>query len=169
MTRYLEEKSWIVIQEMTAKDLDDVLQIEKISFRTPWSRELFRRELAMPLARSFVAREVPNDKLVGYLCFWLVIPEVHILNLAVHPERRRQGIGLNLLLFGLEYCRQKGAQEFTLEVRRSNYDAISLYRKLHFLPWGIRKGYYQDSGEDAVIMGLHLEDQSLGASVAGKA
>jgi len=98
------------------------------------------------------------DQIVGYLCFWLVEGETHILNLAVHPERRRQGIASRLLRWGLDYCREKGAREITLEVRRSNYKAISLYRRFHFEPRGVRPRYYGDTGEDAVIMTLDLAD-----------
>ncbi len=142
---------------MTERDLDEVLQIERLSFLTPWSRPLFERELIMPYAKAFVALAIPPNQIVGYLCFWLVSQEAHILNLAMHPERRRQGIGSRLLHYGLNYCRDKGGKEITLEVRRSNYKAISLYRNFQFQPQGIRPRYYSDSKEDAVIMGLNLE------------
>ncbi|MGC8810901.1 MAG: ribosomal protein S18-alanine N-acetyltransferase, partial [bacterium] len=88
----------------------------------------------------------------------LVIPEVHILNIAVHPQNRQRGIGSSLLQHGLAYGWQKGGRYFTLEVRRSNYPAIGLYKKFQFQPWGIRRRYYTDTGEDALVMGLHLEE-----------
>jgi len=154
----MEPTGRIEIRPMTEGDLDEIMQIERKSFPTPWSRRLFERELLLPYAHAFVALEAPVDRVVGYLCFWLVEGETHILNLAVHPESRRRGIGSLLLRHGLDYCRERGAREITLEVRRSNYKAISLYRRFHFEPEGVRLRYYSDSGEDAVIMTLHLAD-----------
>jgi ribosomal-protein-alanine N-acetyltransferase len=151
------------IREMAREDLDVVLEIERKSFRTPWSRALFEKELTVPFACAFVAWSLLHLKVVGYLCMWLVGNETHILNLAVRPEERNKGVGTFLLRFGVEYCRSRGMREITLEVRRSNYQAISLYRNFQFQPRGIRPRYYRDSGEDAVIMGLPLEaDRALG-------
>ena len=152
----MEPKGTNEIREMTPQDLDEVLQIEAESFPTPWSRTLFERELSTPFARSFVAQAVQEKKLLGYLCFWLVDHEAHILNLAVHPEHRNRGIGTLLLGHGIDHSRKYGVHLITLEVRRSNYKAISLYRNFHFQPQGIRRRYYTDSGEDAVVMGLVL-------------
>jgi len=149
----------IEIQEMTERDLDEVLEIERESFPTPWSKGLFAKELVIPFARAFVAREKDSGKIVGYLCFWLVDQETHILNLAVHPRIRRQGIGTRLLAFGISYCQRQGVQQITLEVRRSNLKAISLYKNFRFQPQGVRRRYYTDSGEDAIIMGLDLEKE----------
>ncbi len=160
----VEAMRQIEIRGMTEQDLDEVMQIERNSFPTPWSRRLFERELLMPYAKPFVALEVPLNQVVGYLCIWLVAQETHILNLAVHPERRRLGIASSLLHYALKYSGEKGAQEIILEVRRSNYKAISLYRNFHFQPRGIRPRYYSDSGEDAVIMGLHLPDPTAATS-----
>lgn len=136
---------------MRQADLDEVLEIERASFFTPWSKELFKQELSLPQARSFVAVD-SMDGILGYLCFWIVADEVHILNLAVHPEYRRRGIATLLLEYSIDYSGKEGAREITLEVRRSNYKAIGLYRNFQFRPQGIRRGYYSDTGEDAVIM-----------------
>jgi len=149
----------IEIREMTERDLDEVLEIERGSFPTPWSKGLFTKELAIPFARAFVAQDEYCGKIVGYLCFWLVDQETHILNLAVHPRRRRQGIGTRLLIFGVSYCRRQGVRQITLEVRRSNVTAISLYKNFQFQAQGIRRKYYTDSGEDAILMGLDLEKE----------
>jgi ribosomal-protein-alanine N-acetyltransferase len=145
------------IREMKREDLDAVLEIERESFRTPWSRPLFEKELIIPFACTFVACHLLHFEVVGYLCMWLVGNETHILNLAVHPQERNKGIGTYLLRYGVEYCRSRGMQEITLEVRRSNHRAISLYRNFQFQPRGIRPRYYQDSGEDAIVMGLCLD------------
>ncbi|MDH4267532.1 MAG: ribosomal protein S18-alanine N-acetyltransferase [Deltaproteobacteria bacterium] len=161
----MEKEGFVDIREMTEEDLDEVVQIERVSFPTPWSRGLFERERLTPFAKAFIAREIPPDQVVGYLCFWLVAAETHILNLAVHPRRRQQGFGTRLLRFGIDYSRRKGVKEITLEVRRSNYKAISLYRHFQFQPWGIRRRYYTDSGEDAIVMGLRLAEPSWTTSV----
>jgi ribosomal-protein-alanine N-acetyltransferase len=154
----------IEIRGMTERDLDEVLEIERGSFPTPWSKSLFAKELTIPFARAFVAQEKDSGRIVGYLCFWLVGQETHILNLAVHPRRRGEGIGTRLLAFGVSYCRRQGVQQLTLEVRRSNVKAISLYKNFQFHPQGVRRRYYTDSGEDAIIMGLDLEkEKSLAA------
>lgn len=160
----MEKEGLIEIREMTEEDLDEVVQIERMSFPTPWSRGLFERERVTPFARAFIAHEISPDQVVGYLCFWLVTSETHILNLAVHPQRRQQGIGTRLLRYGIDYCRERGVKEFALEVRWSNYKAISLYRHFQFQPWGIRPRYYSDSGEDAIVMGLLLAEPSLATS-----
>ena len=153
------------IREMTEGDLDEVLEIEKAAFPSPWSRGLFERELVTPFARSFVGRRKGNTGVVGYLCFWLVDSECHLLNLAVHPRHRGQRIGARILGFGVDYSRGHGVRLITLEVRRSNYRAISLYRNFHFQPQGVRRRYYTDSGEDAIVMGLDLENARLSARV----
>jgi [ribosomal protein S18]-alanine N-acetyltransferase len=142
---------------MTEKDLDKVLGIERRSFPTPWSKELFLSELRLSQARAFVATDA-HDRVKGYVCFWLVADEAHILNLAVHPEQRKQGVAAQLLRYSLDYARKAGAGEATLEVRRSNYQAIGLYRNFQFEPRGIRRNYYSDTGEDAVIMSRVLGD-----------
>ena len=147
----------IEIRKMTEKDLDEVLEIEKVSFPSPWSRGLFERELSTPFSRSFVATRQGNPAVVAYLCFWLVDTEGHLLNLAVHPRHRGQKIGGGILGFGIDYCRREGVRLVTLEVRRSNSRALSLYRKFHFQPRGVRRRYYTDTGEDAIVMGLDLE------------
>jgi len=151
----------IEIRRMLNRDLEEVLAIEKMSFPAPWSRNMFEQEFLFPHAYLLVAAESSlSPQVRGYLCFWLVAEETHILNLAVHPEWRRQGVGARLLEYVIDFSKAKGAEEIFLEVRRSNYVAISLYRHFHFQPRGIRPRYYRESGEDAIIMGLHLEPPS---------
>jgi len=157
----MERSGQIEIRRMIRKDLEEVLAIEKMSFPAPWSRVLFEQEFLIPHAHLLTATDpgLP-DRVWGYLCFWLVAEETHILNLAVHPQWRRRGVGSRLLEYVVDYSRARGAEEVFLEVRRSNHRAISVYRRFHFQPRGIRPRYYQDTGEDAIIMGLRLTDPS---------
>lgn len=157
----MEFREQIEIRRMLRKDLEEVLAIEKISFPAPWSRFLFEQEFLFPHAHLLTACDrADSGRVWGYLCFWLVAEETHILNLAVHPQWRRRGVGSRLLEYVVDFSRAKGVEEISLEVRRSNYRAISVYRRFHFQPLGIRPRYYQDTGEDAIIMGLRLSDPS---------
>ncbi len=137
-----------VVRRMIPDDLDRVLEIEHLSFSMPWSRAGFEAELAKPYGRSLV---FAADGLVrGYLVAWRVEEDLHIANLAVHPEHRRQGIAERLL----QHCFEKDADAgwAGLEVRVSNAAALALYRKFGFFPAGLRRAYYSDNREDAVIM-----------------
>lgn len=140
---------------MALTDLDAVLAIERASFPTPWSRGAFVYELKQNrAARCWVARL--TGELVGYLCLWEVGPELHITNLAVHPEWRRQGIARTLLGEVLEDARRRRLTLAFLEVRPTNSEARALYERFGFRVIGRRKGYYADTGEDALIMETDL-------------
>ena len=157
----MEFKGQIEIRRMLRKDLEEVLAIERMSFPAPWSWFLFEQEFLFPQAHLLTACDRANSARVwGYLCFWLVAEETHILNLAVHPQWRCRGVGSRLLEYVVDFSRAKGGEEVFLEVRRSNLRAISVYRRFHFQALGIRRRYYQDTGEDAIIMGLRLSDPS---------
>lgn len=148
---------------MTLDDLDEVLEIERASFQTPWSRGAFRYELTQNrVARSVVARA--GGRLLGYLCLWEIGHEIHVTNLAVHPSSRRRGIARVLLGHILEGARQNGVELVFLEVRPTNAEALALYESFDFRIIGRRKGYYFDTGEDALVM-----EARLGAETAGPA
>ncbi len=151
------------IVEMTLDDLDEVLVIEHYSFATPWSRNLFLQELRSPSSKMFIAQAEYQgaQKVLGYLSLWFVSEEVHILNLASHPEWRRRGIGSALLGHGLTFSREQGVERAFLEVRRSNDAALPLYRKYGFTPVGVRKGYYSDTKEDAIVMMREMSSTPL--------
>lgn len=143
------------IELMTATDLDAVLAIERVSFPTPWSREAFLYELRQnQVARSWVARA--ERGVVGYLCLWELGMELHITNLAVHPACRRQGIARTLVATILEDARRRGFTVAVLEVRPSNQEARGLYERFGFQVVARRKGYYFDTGEDALVMEANL-------------
>jgi len=141
----------ITIEPMRVSDLDRVLEIEAVSYPTPWSRRAFQSELTEnSYAHYFVARH--NGEIVGYVGMWTILEEAHITNIAVHPDFRRKGVGRRMLLAMFEEAKRYGCTRMTLEVRVSNYSAQALYKELGFVNRGIRKGYYSDTNEDAYIM-----------------
>jgi len=140
----------LTIRRMKHDDLDSVLNVEKKSFITPWSKLMFLDELENIRARYFVA-EV-SGIIVGYAGFWIIMDEGHITNIAVDPSFRRMKIGSRLLEKIIETARENEVRALTLEVRKSNAAAISMYEKFGFKVEGIRKNYYSDTHEDAYIM-----------------
>jgi ribosomal-protein-alanine N-acetyltransferase len=139
---------------ITPADLDEVMAIERASFPFPWSPRFFLQEIQVPCARSILAQA--DDKIVGYVLFWLLPDEVDIHNIAVRSEYRRRGIGRMLLQEVLAAARQRQSARVTLEVRKSNIAAQTLYRSTGFVMTGVRKGYYSDNGEDALAMAFEI-------------
>ena len=140
------------IRRMDEEDLAEILAIESMSFARPWSRNAFKKELTKEYSESLVV--VNNGSIVGYSIVWIIVDEIHIANIAVHPGWRRRGIGAMLLEHILEG--REGFSSVTLEVRRSNLAARSLYEKYGFHQIGIRKDYYTLEEEDAVLMAKSL-------------
>ncbi len=141
----------IVIEFMKLRDLDEVLEVEQQCFTTPWSRYAFICELRdNRFSHYIVARH--DDSIIGYGGLWIVLDEAHVTNVGIIPEYRGRGIGETLMRTLIEIAKSNGAKQMTLEVRKSNYVAQNLYSKLGFEPRGIRRGYYIDDKEDAVIM-----------------
>jgi ribosomal-protein-alanine N-acetyltransferase len=150
------EIATVALRDMRREDLATVLEIERRSFAQPWSRAFFEKELATPFARLVVAAEVgPWSRIVGYTCRWRVADEVHLLNVAVHPERRGLGYGRALVSAVVEEARDGGGRVVFLEVRAGNVIARRLYRELGFKDLGVRRGYY-GPGQDAIVMELRL-------------
>ena len=143
------------VDRMRPEDLDVVLAIERASFSMPWSRGAFLYEMQQNrVARCVVTRE--DGRVVGYLCLWEIADEVHITNIAVHPDARRRGIARRLLAGALEDVRRRRLRLVVLEGRPSNTEAIGLYASFGFRVVGRRRGYYYDTGEDALVMELAL-------------
>jgi [ribosomal protein S18]-alanine N-acetyltransferase len=168
------------IRPMTEADISQVAEIEGQSFPTTWPRTAYRRELANRLARYFVLidrtrppltpddepqrrsfmglfrrkppREETSDFIVGYVGIWLMVDQAHIVAIAVREEYRRQGLGELLLAESIDLAIANGQESMTLEVRRTNDSAQALYEKYKFLKVGVRKRYYTDNHEDALIM-----------------
>src|SRR5262245_23881032 len=153
--REAEIRGPLSIAPMALEDLDEVLAIENVAFQTPWSRGAFRYELTQNrVARALVVRT--GRHLVGYICLWEIGHEIHITNLATHPRYRRQGVARALLSAVLDRARQGGVELAFLEVRPTNTEALALYERYGFRVIGRRKGYYFDTGEDALVMEARL-------------
>ena len=135
--------------------IDDILAIEEASFSSPWTREMYLAELNNTgVSHFYLARTLAGDpgEVIGFCSFWHVLEELHINNLAVLPAYRRSRIGTALLRRVLEDGAQLGASRATLEVRRSNDPARMLYEKFGFLVAGVRRGYYTNPIEDALVL-----------------
>lgn len=133
-------------------DIEDVMALEALCFRTRWTREQFLLGLERGAFRIYGIRD--NGPLVAYVAFSLIAREMEIMNIATHPEHRRKGYAARLLAKALETCRQEKAQEGFLEVRCTNLGAIDLYKKFGFTQVGTRKNYYPDNKEDALLFKL---------------
>ncbi len=144
----------VSVDLMKASDLQEILDIERVSFPTPWTERMFLDEMKTRHAQCLVVKiEIDGKSLIGaYIIFWVVADEVHLHNLAVRKEFRRQGLAYNLIKLMRDIGRQIGATRQTLEVRESNINAINLYRRCGFIVKGRRPLYYTDTHEDALIM-----------------
>lgn len=145
----------IVIEKMAIGDIDSVYEVEVASFPTPWTKEAFYNEITNnPYAHYIVMKD--GEKVIGYCGIWNVMGDAQITNIAVLPSYRGQKLGDLLLTKAKEIAKEKGADVLSLEVRVSNYVAQSLYRKHGFQNGGIRKQYYVDNKEDALVMWVNL-------------
>ena len=140
----------IELRHLVLDDLDAIDEIEHRAYPTPWSRSMFASELAKPTSICLGAFE--GSDLVGYVINSRYVDAWHVMNVAVDPEHQRRGVATALLERLFELTRDDERRGYTLEVRVSNEDAIGLYEKLGFEPRGIRRGYYTDNREDALIM-----------------
>jgi ribosomal-protein-alanine N-acetyltransferase len=143
---------WQIDALTSPEQIDDVLAVEEASFSHPWTREMYLSELQnRGVSFCFFARE-ESGRVVGFCSFWRVLDELHINNLAVLPDVRREGIASALLARVLQEGASLGARRATLEVRRSNEPARLLYERFGFSIAGVRRAYYSDPIEDALIL-----------------
>ena len=141
------------IRRMTLDDIPAVVSLDKLSFTLPWPERSFRFELTdNPASRCWVYEL--DGKIVGVIVAWLLVDEAHIATIATHPDHRRQGIAQELLTYALRYMSKEGAVTSFLEVRENNLAAQEMYRKFGYEVSGLRKRYYKDTNEDAILMTL---------------
>jgi [ribosomal protein S18]-alanine N-acetyltransferase len=142
----------LIFRPAQLNDLPELLAIESASFNHPWSKDSFLSEIKKVPASLYLIRRKPSACVLGYLCFWSMADEIQMLNLAVHPDCRRQGLGRRLMTFLFLLAEEEGISKVFLEVRPSNQPAISLYRSLGFKTLYRRPGYYEPDEEDALVM-----------------
>lgn len=148
------------IRPMVLKDLESVLQIEKASFPTPWTRNMFQQELDLSFSRHLVVSRVDTEgkgEIIAYIIFWIIQDETQLQRIAVKNSNREQGIGSLLIKEMIRICALEGVVKGSLEVRSSNHIAISLYEIFGFVVAGVRKDYYTDTHEDALIMCFDID------------
>lgn len=166
----MTEKAAVRFRPMTLADLDQVVAIDRVSFPTPWPRDAFLYELKRQRHSICWVAEVDDPdgsrSVAGSIVIWLIMDESHIGTLAVRPSHRGQKIAQKLLAWSLLACYDKGVRQALLEVRESNQAAQKLYRKFGFEAVGLRKNYYKDTHEDAVLMTLAKLDQDELARLA---
>jgi len=144
---------------MSCEDLADVVAIEREAHPRAWSEENFLSEMRRPCAYAFVAHH--KHRLLGYLIFWMICDEVHLLNLSIHPDFRGRGMGKKLMTFLIDFAHRSGAKWIGSEVRRSNRAALALYRSFGFREHGVRKGYYQDTHEDGILLEREFDREPM--------
>ncbi|WP_147803349.1 ribosomal protein S18-alanine N-acetyltransferase [Alkalicoccus halolimnae] len=148
-------KGKVRVRLMDVIDIDGVMEVEMKSFSVPWTKEAFYQEITKNhFAYYFIAEQ--DRKIVGYCGLWVIVGDGHITNIAVDPDARGQGIGNDLLSASIEMAKMLGADKLSLEVRVTNETAQNLYRKYGFENGGIRKRYYTDNNEDALVMWVKL-------------
>lgn len=141
----------VTYRRMVLADVEQVHAIEVQTFAEPWSEQSFRDEMERNVCARYIVAE-DGGRLIGYAGAWLILDEGHITNVAVIEECRSQGIGTGLMKALMQYAANMGVQYMTLEVRKSNLTAQKLYRSLGFIELGVRKRYYEDNGEDALLL-----------------
>jgi ribosomal-protein-alanine N-acetyltransferase len=145
-----------VIEPMKVSDLDAVMEIERLSFKSPWSRQVFLEEMSRDFAHVDVVRDAATGEVVAFGNYWLVADEVHVLNVATHPQSRHAGHASRMMAHIVDFARREICRYVTLEVRRSNAVAIRLYKRFAFRAVGLRPNYYAEDQEDAIVMLLDL-------------
>ena len=164
----MREQMHVRIVPMTADHLDEVAELERICFSTPWSRNMLAEELDNALSAFLVALD-DGGKVVGYAGVQVILDEGYITNVAVRPECRRNGIAGKMLQVFLDFAQANRLAFLTLEVRASNYGAIALYGGLGFRGMGRRKNYYEHPKEDAIIMTKEFTGDGTEIADAGAA
>lgn len=147
----------LIVSEMKEDDLEEVAKIERVSFPSPWPKEQFLMDMRdSEYSCLYVVREEKGKKIISYFAYWLMGKEIHLTNLAVHPKFKRQKIAEWILKWIIEKAKEINSSIITLEVRSSNIPAQKLYQKFNFIPIAIRKNYYGDTKEDAIVMMYYL-------------
>ena len=148
----------LVIRRAEAKDVETIETLEQLCFSQPWSYESIYQDIVENDRSVYIVAET-EGQVIGYAGLWIIVDEGHITNVAVSPDYRRNSVGNTIITALLQVTEDMGVKRHTLEVRKSNQAAINLYEKQGFTEAGERKGYYEDNGEDALIMWRESDDE----------
>jgi len=140
----------VIASPMSESDLPETVEIEQTTIYSPWSRDMFLAEIERQNPGLIVFKV--ENRLIGYLCFWKVMDEAHLLNVSLRVDFRGKGLGKFIMDYLENTCRQIGLSKILLEVAETNHLAIKLYKKCGFVKVGLRKGFYQETGDDAILM-----------------
>jgi ribosomal-protein-alanine N-acetyltransferase len=150
-----EWKNRIVLSSMAMTDLPGAVEIEQTTIYSPWSREMFQKEIEAknPGLKTFRL----ENQLIGYFCFWKVLNEAHLLNLTLRSDFRGKGLGRFLMRRLEQTCKEMDISKIVLEVAETNYVALALYKNCGFIKVGVRKRFYQETGDDAILMEKRIQ------------
>lgn len=146
------------VRKMKSEDIEDVMWVETASFAVPWTKQTFMNEIEENPYGLYYVIEV-DERVIGYCGLWMIIDEAHVTNIAIHPDYRGNKYGEQLFRHTCKQAIDQGAIQLSLEVRVSNTAAQHMYRKFGLVPGGIRKRYYSDNGEDALVMWVGLKNE----------
>lgn len=146
----------VYIREMIKSDIDEVFVIEEETYSTAWSKEILTYEVEENKHAIYAVIEY-NNKIVGYAGMWAVFEDAQITNIAISPSYQGKKLGARLFKYMLEVASKLGVERLSLEVRVSNIVAQKMYRKFGLVPGGLRKGYYTDNNEDAIVMWVYIK------------
>lgn len=152
-----KEEITVQFRSMKIDDIPQIMEVEHESFTTPWTAEAFRNELLYNPSACYIVM-IHDGKIIGYGGMWLILDEAHITNIAIREKYRGQKLGRKLMRYLIDSATVRGVDKMTLEVRVSNHIAQRLYERFGFRSVGIRKGYYSDNQEDALIMWANVSD-----------
>ncbi|MDY0410484.1 ribosomal protein S18-alanine N-acetyltransferase [Virgibacillus soli] len=145
----------VMIRKMELDDIADVYTVDSASFPVPWTKEIFYQEIALN-SHAYYYVLLLDEHIVGYVGMWIVEDDAQITNIAILPSFRGLKLGEKLFRFSIQMAMYHGAERLSLEVRESNIVAQNMYRKFGLVPGGIRKKYYTDNKEDAIVMWVTL-------------
>lgn len=143
------------IRKMVMNDIGQVMDVDRLSFSNPWTEDIFQLEIGKNDQAYYYVMTL-DQKVIGYIGMWVVIDDAQITNIAISPAYRGHKLGEKLFGFACQQALMMGVKHLSLEVRASNRVAQNMYRKFGLVPGGIRKNYYTDNREDAIIMWVNL-------------
>jgi ribosomal-protein-alanine N-acetyltransferase len=150
-------RSHIGIRKTVKGYIDAIFQIEQEQFLHPWKKEFFYRELSHNIAWFYVAENTKTKEIAGYILFWIIEETLELHDIAVKGSYKKKGIGRLMMEFMMETARDKGVEEMFLEVRQSNVEAVRFYEKFGFMQIDVRKNYYNNPVENALVYRLLMD------------